>query len=856
MPVPRRLQPLRLLVVGAISLGVVAMATAWPAAVHHPTSHWRVAVAGLLFFLGDTVLMHVRFGQERHSVTWAETALVIGLVLVPAPWLRLSAPVGVLAAHLLARRPLVKATFNAMSTAIGVVMARLTVQALDGAFAQRAVTHPQAWVALAAGTLVFAAINNTTVAAAVAFSQQMPFSSVVRRGLRLHLLVWAGNTSLGILLVVMATTSPASLAVLPLMLGVLFVAYRGYMRALQERDVWEILQSTSRQLLRVQADEVAGVVLEHLPSLLEADFLELMFVEMTPESRSRIYRWSRGSAHEPYSDAPDALAGTFWGRLQAEREPFEITVRNASVRQRAEMSELGIGRCVVAPLLTQTACLGSLRVGYETSRRGRRRDLQLLTTFANHVSAAVNNAHLFEELRDERAQFSHQALHDPLTGLPNRTLLLDRLSQAEARASRWGKRVAVLFLDIDRFKVINDSLGHDAGDQLLVSVAERVRECLRPGDTAARFGGDEFVIVCEGITSAAEALDIARNMTDAFGSPFLLRGEQTFLSASIGVAIGPGAQSVPTDLVRDADSAMYRAKERGRARYEMFDPGMREQAVTRLEMENELRRALALGELRVHYQPIVRLSDGAVVGSEALVRWDHPERGLISPAEFIPIAEETGLIRRVGAQVLDEACRQLALWQADRVPWSDGSSAVSVNLSPCQLADRRLVSQVADTIERWGIDPTSLCLEITESALVDDLDSTLAVLFRLTALGVRVALDDFGTGYSSLSYLRALPAEVMKLDRSFISRLDEDERDRSIVDGMIRLAHSLGMTVVAEGVETAGQLQRLQAFGCDLAQGFLFYAAEPASAIDARTAADSGGQLLRARRSADLELLA
>ncbi len=436
-----------------------------------------------------------------------------------------------------------------------------------------------------------------------------------------------------------------------------------------------------------------------------------------------------------------------------------------------------------------------------------------------------------EDITERRAiaeRLEHAAIHDPLTGLPNRVLFMDRLEHALAVAARRRRRVAVAFLDLDRFKFVNDSLGHAAGDQLIVAVAGRLRAALRPSDTVARFGGDEFVVLCDDVAGEDAALEIASRMSEAVSRPVLLPEGEVFVTASLGVAVSTGADETAESLVRDADTAMYRAKEQGRARTEVFDERTHQRAVYQLRTGNDLHRALARGEFQVHYQAIVDVVSGDVAGFEALARWQHPTRGLILPGEFIALAEETGLIVPLGAWVLEEACRQVAAWQSGR---SEGVAPlfVSVNLSPRQLAEPALPAEVARILQHTGIDPDCVSLEITESTLMHDAESAISTLRALRALGVHLSVDDFGTGFSSLSYLKRFPVEALKVDRSFVDGLGREAGDSAIVTAVITLAHALGLRAVAEGVETDVQLGELRALHCDMAQGYLFSKPEPAS---------------------------
>ncbi|MFN8535981.1 MAG: EAL domain-containing protein [Thermomicrobiales bacterium] len=421
------------------------------------------------------------------------------------------------------------------------------------------------------------------------------------------------------------------------------------------------------------------------------------------------------------------------------------------------------------------------------------------------------------ERRALEARLAHQATHDPLTGLPNRMLLLDRLGQALAHARRGGAPCAVLVLDLDNFKVVNDTLGHDAGDRLLVATADRLRHCLREGDTLARLGGDEFAALLGEVANAGEAIEVGQRLAKALEPPFPLDGQVYRIGASIGIVLSTPEHSRPDDLLRDADIAMYRAKSASDVRLALFDPAMQERIVERVALERDLRGALERGELSLHYQPIVDLVTGRIVEAEALVRWRHPQRGLVPPDIFVPVAEESGLIAPLGRWVLGEACRQARAWR-DR----GNQLVVAVNLSAREFGQADLARVVAAALHEADLAPDQLRIEITERLAMRDAAVTSATLAALRELGVQVAIDDFGTGYSSLAYLKRFPVDALKIDRSFIAGLGNSAEDAAIVGATTGLGRTLGLAVTAEGVETAAQVAHLRALGCDLAQGYFF----------------------------------
>jgi diguanylate cyclase (GGDEF)-like protein len=442
--------------------------------------------------------------------------------------------------------------------------------------------------------------------------------------------------------------------------------------------------------------------------------------------------------------------------------------------------------------------------------------------------------HDVSEYKRIEALLAHRVRHDPLTELPNRVMLLEDLADALVRAHSCTtpRRVGLVLMDLDHFKIVNDSLGLQAGDELFAVVAQRVERVLRTGDSVARLGGDELAILCNEVNDENDVLVVAERVRAVLAEPFALATGEVFLTASIGVALSDGEHDTPERVLRDASVAMFAAKKKGRGRIEVFSEPMRENSLARLQLESALRRALVRNEFHVHYQPLVRFETSEVIGLEALMRWQHPVRGMLTPDQFLSVAEETGLIVPIGAWVLREACAQAAAWAAES--FGHDPLAVSVNISSRQLTDDDLVSTVSAALLDSGLDPTLLVLEITESTLAGgDREQAIEVLHRLTETGVRIGIDDFGTGHSSLAHLRSLPVHTLKIDQSFIEALGKDPEGAAIVTAVVQLGHALGLSVTAEGVETPSQLAQLRSLGCDLGQGYYFAHPQPGAIVRA-----------------------
>jgi diguanylate cyclase (GGDEF)-like protein/PAS domain S-box-containing protein len=446
------------------------------------------------------------------------------------------------------------------------------------------------------------------------------------------------------------------------------------------------------------------------------------------------------------------------------------------------------------------------------------------------IGGIVLNVRDVTERKALEAELAYRAYHDALTGLANRALLIDRLGLALARSTRSRLSTGVLFIDLDDFKLVNDSLGHKQGDELLVSVADRLRSSIRPGDSVARLGGDEFIVLFEDLVDVSHASNVAERILHQLGTAVDLDGREVFISATMGMAVSGAHTVLADDLLRDADVAMYAAKARGKGHWALYEPSMDTRPLERLQLEADLRRAMTGGELRLHYQPIVEIDTGQIRGVEALLRWEHPERGLVPPMEFIPIAEETGLIVPIGRWVLHEACRQARVWDGRNT--DRPALTISVNISSRQFQHPGLVESVRQALDDAHLSASRLRLEITESVAMERGQATVQTLQQLKTLGVRLAIDDFGTGYSSLAYLKHFPVDVLKIDRAFVDGLGRDAQDAAIVRSVITIAKSLDLTVTGEGVETAEQLSVLRALGCDEAQGYYFARPQPPGAMD------------------------
>jgi diguanylate cyclase (GGDEF)-like protein/PAS domain S-box-containing protein len=760
--------------VTAVGLGALGSAVLASGHSHLFRPSAELAMFSCFLLIGELFALQVpRRGEEGDEITTSTTFSFALLLSAGAPVAVAVQAIASLLADARRHKAWWKAAFNVAQytialTAAGKVLAALTDLRPTPTGIPITTRHLPA--ILAAGAVYFL-LNNSIIGTALALAQRIPILAYLRRDFPFQVVPASVLLAFAPIVVIIARVS---LPLLTLLIAPMLFVYKSARIALDHARSEQRFGS----LVQNAADVI--MVLDRVGT----------FRYLSPSVLHVLGREPKALLRKPVSELvhPDDLATALHARDEA--------LRGGGKEVRSEF------RCRTT---------GGRWVSFEALWT------DLLEDPA--VCGIVVNCRDITDRKALEDQLTHQAFHDPLTGLANRALFEDRVTHALSRAARRSDPLAVLFLDLDNFKTINDSLGHAAGDELLVDVAARLRSCVRPSDTAARLGGDEFGVAIEDHADASDVTRIANRILEALAAPFSVRGKEITVRASIGVAVSAQGREETHELLRNADVAMYVAKGRGKGRHEVFEASMHEEVVERLELGADLQRALERGELTLEFQPTVRLQGESLVGFEALLRWQHPIRGAVSPVEFIPLAEETGLILPIGRWVIYETCRYAKAWQDAAV---GAPATVSLNLSPRQLKEPDLVTDIAGALAETGLDPRLLVLEITESVMMEDTDTAVERLHQLRNLGIRVALDDFGTGYSSLSYLRRLPIDMLKIDMSFVEGLGERSEQAALTRAIIGLGSVLGLVTVAEGIETPEQLRMLRDMGCDMGQGFLF----------------------------------
>ena len=896
-------------VIGASTLlGAVILASAVPFLIH-----WRPTASLLLLVVSFAVLWTANWiwplvvyrGDQSEAMHLDEAFFVVLVLLAPTAAIFATVAVATVIAQLVKRRPFVKAAFNTGQMLISVWCA-------TGAF--NLIGHPSLHITQidVVAAIVSAAVMfmvNSVLVALVMAAAGANFRTLLFDGLDMRFMLDCGGLIVAVptALAVASVSWALPFAVLPLivlrqMLAGHFEARRDHLRleglfeatlginaTMGTEETRSAILDSARELLRC-SDATLG---EGSPGNELSTALAVADVPLTLAVSGR-------SRTEPFDSADQVLLDALAAVGTTALTNAELYQQGRVQRDRlsAITSSLGEGVCAVnrSGQVTFANPAAARMLGWQNADDLREHDLEAVldvgfrapsfiaapamramakadtitnydTRFTRvdgsmfHVTftvspiisdATVKGAVLVFRDITERKEFEEQlarhAFHDALTGLPNRRLFLDHLDHALRRSTRNDEQHAVLFADVDRFKIINDSLGHHAGDQLLMAIADKLRAAIRPGDVLARFGGDEFTLLLEGVATPEDSIACAQRIMDRMREPITLPdGHEIVATVSIGIALTSNDKS-RDDVLHDADVAMYQAKAKGRGgNFEVFDvSAMGTRSAERIDMEASLRRALDREELVVYYQPLCDLSDGSVVGTEALVRWQHPTRGLLAPAHFIGLAEDTGLILPLGRAVLIQACRQARQWREQY----GVELSMAVNLSARQFAQANLVEDIEEIVTSTGVDPAQICLEITESLAMEDAEHTAQVLAQLKSLGVKVAIDDFGTGYSALGYLASFPVDVVKVDRSFVDKVDIDPVKSAIVSAVINLSQAIGTTTVVEGIETKEELEHLRSLGCTRAQGYFFAKPMPADEMSKLLAKEFGQPISSAQRTA------
>jgi diguanylate cyclase (GGDEF)-like protein len=798
----------------------------------HPHLPWWAVALG--FAGAEICVVHVRFRRSAHSFSLADVPFVFGLVFASGNAFVLGALIGTgIVWGLVRRLEFVKLAFNLSQLALAASVAAGILRLVAG---HQSALHPNTWVGLYAATLAAGALTIVLLGGAIAIAEGNFTRPMLVQMFATDALVTLINASIAIAAALIVATDPRAVPVLLVPALTVFAVYRAYISERQRHERLEFLYDANRTLSR--SPEVAEALEALLARSLEAFRADVAEVMLTAGDEPLRTTHGPGDLRVTMEPADRAIADELSKLVDAETPVVSLTPPFGSPHLRAHMQQRGIRHAMIAMLPGEERTIGTImlanRVGLERSFGAD--DLRLLEALANNASVALQYDRLEQavtKLRTLQEQLHHQAYHDPLTDLPNRTLFMERVRDELANG---GAQLAVLFVDVDDFKTVNDSLGHGVGDALLVSVAERLQRCVRPGDTVARLGGDEFAVMIPGVEEPLEdGRAVATRILREFELPVEAGAELVSVHLSVGIADSRQSGADSDALIRNADVAMYQAKSKGKARFELFEPSMAAAILRRHDFKEELAKAIEREQMVVQYQPIVALDSGRIVAAEALVRWEHPVRGLVPPAEFVPLAEETGLIVPLGRHVLREACRQAKRWQ-DAEP--DGEPLrMHVNLSVAELRDPGLVDNVLGAVRDAGIEPCQLVIEITESQLLAA--ASVDRFHELRELGVKIALDDFGTGYSSLSYLHSLPLDTLKIAKPFVDGLTSGRRESSFVGMIVDLARTLDLEVIAEGIETSDQLAALRELRAGLGQGY--FLGRPSAAPPRLRAANSRG---------------
>lgn len=799
--------------IGMFTLNLFGLA-ALEAPLHIPW--WGLA---LLFYATESTVVRIDLRRDRYWISPSEVPLVLGLFFTSPIEFVAAQLIGASAALVLNRKQSrLKTIFNSVNSLLGAVAATSVFHAL---VATSTPAGPRGWAAAYVAVVVAGLIAVPAIFIAILLSdgtaQGQPEG--LGRMLLTALFVSLTNASVALIAAMMMWRNPAASWVLLVPAATLFVAYRAFSSERQKRETLDFLYRASRIFQEVrEVDDAVVTLLRELREAFSGEVAEMLIVGATDDGA--VLRTAVAIDGSPEVMVPEDGGHDIGEEILEAVAPLFLDDLDHDSALNSYFAGRNYRNAMIAPLRGETRVFGLLVVANQIGDVGRfdPQELKLLQTLANQTSMSLENGRLEKSLVQLSAlkeELDHQATHDPLTGLGNRALFRERI---ESAIDRSGSKIAVVFLDLDDFKTVNDSLGHASGDSLLVAVAERLNNCLRGEDTAARLGGDEFGVLIEDLEAPEDAVYVAERITRTLASPFSLGGKEVFIHASVGIAFGEVDGTADT-LLRNADVAMYRAKARGKGTFEVFESSMHAAVVQRMELKAQLERGVSDERFLLLYQPVVSLITGEVIAAEALLRWEHPSQGMLAPGAFVSLAEETGLIVPISRWVIAEACAQVDRWRIahpTKVP-----PVVTVNLSPRHINQPDFVDDVVDALRAARIEPAQLAVELTENVLMGDPNDTIDKLTQLKMLGVGITLDDFGSGFSSLGRLRSFPLDMLKIPKPFVDDLSRGN-DSELIDAMIKLGRALGLSVVAEGIEDRLQFEALRRLGCDEGQGYFF----------------------------------